>query len=62
MSQRALRRIERLEQQSALSRRLPPEFTIVSVNPDRTPASAMRWSREEKRWIEVPVPPDDDSD
>ena len=58
MSQRVLRRVERLEQRSVLGRQLPPEITIVYVNPDGTPVSAVRWSRDENRWIDVPVPTD----
>jgi hypothetical protein len=50
------RRLLRLEQRRQLSRLSPPQHTIVFVDADGTRASAIRWSIDEHRWIDVPVP------
>jgi len=56
MTSRLNRRLVHLEQRAAV-RRLPPlEHTIVFVASNRKPVKAIRWSGEEMRWIDVPVP------
>lgn len=57
-------RLARLEQTRAAiqARESAPPVTIVFVGPDRRPVSAIRWSREEKRYIDAPLPPDKDAE
>jgi hypothetical protein len=55
------RRLQRLEQRRQLSQLPTPDHTIVFISATRERVSAIRWSSDEHRWIDVPVPPDETS-